>query len=215
MTDTTARLPVVVLISGGGTNLQALIDATAAGAPFEVRGVISNRPGAHGLQRAAEAGIATRIVDHTRYPDRDSFDQALAEAIESFAPRLVILAGFMRILTDAFALRFAGRMLNIHPSLLPAFQGLRTHRRALEAGVDQHGASVHFVTAELDGGPVIAQVKVAVEPGDSESTLAARVLQREHELLPQVVNWFADGALRLQGDKVWLHGEQLREPVQC
>lgn len=215
MTATAAKLPVVVLISGGGTNLQALIDAANAGAPFEICGVISNRPGVRGLQRATDAGIATCVVDHTRYPDRDSFDRALAEAIESFTPRLVVLAGFMRILTDAFVLRFAGRMLNIHPSLLPAFQGLHTHRRALEAGVDQHGASVHFVTAELDGGPVIAQVKVTVEPGDTESTLAARVLQREHELLPQVVNWFAAGTLRLQDDKVWLHDEQLSEPVQC
>ena len=215
MTAGNGRLPVAVLISGSGTNLQALIDAAAAGAPFAVCAVISNRPAAPGLDRAAAAGIPSRVVDHTAFPDRDAFDAALAAAIESFAPRLIVLAGFMRILGNAFVERFAGRMLNIHPSLLPAFQGLKTHRRALEAGVAEHGASVHFVIGELDGGPVIAQAKVAVEPGDTEASLAARVLAREHVLLPQVVSWYAEGRLALHGHQVWFDDRPLPAPLQC
>ncbi len=206
-------LPVAVLISGGGTNLQALIDA--ADARYRVCGVISNRPGVLGLKRATVAGIPTRVLDHTAYTDRERFDAALADVIESFSPGLVILAGFMRILGDTFVERFAGRMLNIHPSLLPAFQGLHTHRRALAAGVREHGASVHFVTSELDGGPVVAQARVAVEPGDTETVLAARVLSREHELLPQVVAWFAEGRLQLRDGQISFDGEPLRAPLQC
>ena len=209
------RLPVVVLISGGGTNLQALIDASAEGQPFKIRGVISNRPGVRGLQRANAADIPTQVIDHTAFPDRESFDATLAAAIDAFGPRLVVLAGFMRILTDDFVDRFAGRMLNIHPSLLPAFQGLHTHRRALQEGVREHGASVHFVTSELDGGPVIAQARVPVLGGDTESDLAARVLQREHQLLPQVVDWFAQGKLQLRGDRVWFEDSPLQAPIQC
>lgn len=215
MSGNNGRLPVVVLISGSGTNLQALIDAAAAGAPFRIDGVISNRPGVHGLERARAAGIETKVIDHTDYPDREHFDAALADAIDRFGPELVVLAGFMRILTDGFVARYNGRMLNIHPSLLPAFQGLHTHRRALEAGVREHGASVHFVTGELDGGPVIAQARVPVHNGDDEATLAARVLQREHELLPRVVSWFADGELRLADEHVWLHGRPIDAPAQC
>jgi phosphoribosylglycinamide formyltransferase-1 len=209
------KLPVVVLISGGGTNLQALIDASAEGHPFEIRGVISNRPGVHGLQRADAAEIPTQVIDHTAFPDRESFDATLAAAIEAFGPGLVVLAGFMRILTNGFVDRFAGRMVNIHPSLLPAFQGLHTHRRALQAGVREHGASVHFVTSELDGGPVIAQARVPVLGGDTESDLAARVLQREHQLLPQVVDWFAQGKLQLRDDLVWFEDSPLEAPIRC
>jgi phosphoribosylglycinamide formyltransferase-1 len=215
MTRCDGRLAVVVLISGSGTNLQALIDGAAAGAPFAVCAVISNRPGAPGLERAQTAGIPTRVVDHRTFPDRDGFDAALGDTIASFEPGLIVLAGFMRILTTKFVERFAGRMLNIHPSLLPDFQGLDTHRRALEAGVREHGASVHFVTAELDGGPVIAQARVAVEPGDTASTLAARVLAREHELLPRVVSWFAEGRLAMRGHRVWFDGAPLQAPLQC
>ncbi len=215
MNSSEGRLPVVVVISGSGSNLQALIDAAIDGLPFRVCGVISNRPGAQGLQRAGTAGIPTRVVDHTAFPDRDSFDAALAQAIDEFQPRLVVLAGFMRILTNAFVNRFAGRMLNIHPSLLPAFQGLHTHRRALQEGVTEHGASVHFVTGELDGGPVIAQARVTVLGGDTESELAARVLQREHQLLPQVVCWYAQGKLQLRDDQVWFEDSPLRAPIQC
>lgn len=209
------RPPVVVLISGNGSNLQALIDAADDGEPFRVCGVISNRPGVRGLQRASAAGIPSLVLDHTGFADRASFDAALADAIEGFAPRLVVLAGFMRILTDDFVNRFAGRMLNIHPSLLPEFQGLHTHRRALQQGVSEHGASVHFVTAELDGGPVIAQARLAVEADDTESTLAARVLQREHQLLPLVVAWFATGRLQLRGNRVWFDNAPLQAPMQC
>ncbi|MCB1723125.1 MAG: phosphoribosylglycinamide formyltransferase [Chromatiaceae bacterium] len=214
VTTGTTPLSVVVLISGGGTNLQALID-TAPRRGFRIAGVISNRPAVKGLARAAAAGIATRVVDHTAHPDRAGFDAALAAAIDAFAPDLVVLAGFMRILTPAFVDRYRGRMINIHPSLLPAFQGLHTHRRALEAGVAEHGASVHFVTAELDGGPVIAQARVAVEADDDEDRLAARVLAREHVLLPQVVEWFALGRLAMRDGRVWFDGTAIAQPLPC
>ena len=215
MTTAATRLPVVVLISGSGTNLQALIDSAAGGAAYRIRGVISNRPGVRGLERAAAAGIPTRVVDHRLFPDRERFDAALAEAIDALDPGLVVLAGFMRILTSGFVRHYTGRMINIHPSLLPAFQGLNTHRRALEAGVREHGASVHYVTDELDGGPVIAQTRVAVLPGDDEATLAARVLAREHRLLPQVVSWIAEGRLRLRDDLVFFDGAALARPLAC
>jgi len=210
----TQRLPVVVLISGGGTNLQALIDDAGPDAGYEIVGVISNRPGVRGLERAASASIPTRVVDHTGFPDRAAFDTALADTIDPLHPGLVVLAGFMRILTNGFVDRYLGRMINIHPSLLPAFQGLNTHQRALDAGVTEHGASVHFVTGELDGGPIIAQARVPVMPNDDAPTLAARVLQREHQLLPRVVRWFAGGTLRLDGQQVRLDGQRLAEPVQ-
>jgi phosphoribosylglycinamide formyltransferase-1 len=206
-------LPVVVLISGGGTNLQALLDDAADDAGYRIAGVISNRPGAFGLARATSAGVITQVIDHRTFANRATFDATLADAIDRMQPGLVVLAGFMRILTDAFVDRFAGRMINIHPSLLPAFQGLNTHQRALDAGVETHGASVHFVTSELDGGPVIAQVHVPVMPDDNAETLAARVLLREHELLPQVVRWFAADQLSLRGEQVWLHGTPISEPV--
>lgn len=214
MTAPNSPLPVVVLISGSGSNLQALIDG-AGDQHFRIQGVISNRPQAGGLARAAEAGIATRVIDHKDYPDRAAFDMALAEAVDAFDPGLVVLAGFMRILTTAFVNRYAGRMINIHPSLLPDFQGLDTHSRALAAGVSEHGASVHFVTAELDGGPVIAQTRVAVEAGDDAKRLAARVLRREHALLPQVVGWFASGRIALRDGQVWMDGNRLQAPLQC
>ncbi len=215
MTERADKLSVVVLISGSGTNLQALIDAQGETCPFVITAVISNRPQARGLERAQGAGIATQVIDHTDYPDRDSFDRALGDAIEAYRPGLIVLAGFMRILTDAFVDRFSGHMVNIHPSLLPAFQGLHTHRRALEADVSEHGASVHFVTGELDGGPVIAQARVPVEAGDDEETLAARVLKREHVLLPQVVSWFAEGRLAMRDGRVWFDGQLLGEPLPC
>ena len=215
MTAGQALLPVVVLISGSGTNLQALIDGAAAGQPYRICGVISNRPGARGLDRASSAGIPTRVLDHTAFADRTGFDAALGDAVESFEPGLVVLAGFMRILGDAFVERFAGRMLNIHPSLLPAFQGLHTHRRALEAGVSEHGASVHFLTSELDGGPVVAQARVPVESGDTETILGARVLAREHELLPQVVTWFAEGRLEMRDGQIRFDTVPLHSALQC
>jgi phosphoribosylglycinamide formyltransferase-1 len=206
-------MPVVVLISGGGTNLQALLDDAAGDAGYRIAGVVSNRPGVRGLERAADAGVPTHVVDHTGFADRAAFDARLADTVDALSPDLVVLAGFMRILTDAFVTRYAGRLLNIHPSLLPRYQGLHTHQRALDAGDREHGASVHFVTGELDGGPVIAQARVPVLPGDDAPTLAARVLEREHVLLPQVVRWFAAGELALHGDRVWLHGQPLDKPV--
>jgi len=208
-----ARLPVVVLISGGGTNLQALIDAAAAGQPFAIAGVVSNRPDAFGLTRAARAGIPTATVDHTAYADRESFEAALADCIDGFVPRLVCLAGFMRILTPAFVGRYRSRMLNIHPSLLPKYRGLHTHQRALDAGDAKHGATVHFVTEELDGGPRIIRARVPVRRDDTAELLAARVLEQEHRIYPLAVRWFAEGRLRLGAAGAELDGRVLGEPV--
>jgi len=208
------RLPLVVLISGNGSNLQAIIDAAAAGElPVEIRAVISNRPAAHGLTRARQAGIAAVAVDHTQFPDRASFDAALQTAIDWYQPRLVVLAGFMRILTPEFVAHYHGRMLNVHPSLLPAFRGLDTHARALAAGVKEHGVSIHFVTSELDGGPVVAQQKVAILPGDDSAALAQRVQQAEHALYSRVIRWFAEGRLTLRGNQAMLDGIPITLPA--
>jgi len=181
--------------------MQALIEA---GIP--VSAVISNRPEAAGLGIAAARGIATAVVDHRRHASRDAFDAALAAEIERHRPRLVALAGFMRVLTPAFVGRYAGRLLNIHPSLLPAFPGLHTHQRALEAGVKVHGCTVHFVTADLDHGPIVAQAAVAVRAGDDAAALAARVLEQEHVIYPRAVRWFLDGRLDLAGGAVRVRG---------
>ncbi len=192
-------LSLVVLVSGNGSNLQALIDACAEGRlPAQIRAVVSNDPAAYALHRARQALITTEVLCHRDFlGSREDYDAALANRVERYQPGLVLLAGFMRILTPVFVGRFRGRMLNIHPALLPAFRGLHTHTRALASGVKEHGASVHFVTEELDGGPVIAQTRVPVLPGDTEETLAARVLRQEHILYPRVVSWFAKGRLRL------------------
>jgi phosphoribosylglycinamide formyltransferase-1 len=208
-----AELSVVVLISGSGSNLQALIDATTNGLPARIAAVISNRADAYGLERAQRAGIPTQVLSHKGYPDRESYDAALAERIDAYQPGLVVLAGFMRILSPGFVQHYRGRMLNIHPSLLPEFRGLHTHERALEAGVTEHGASVHFVTEELDGGPLIIQARVPVLPGDDPETLAARVLRQEHRIYPRAVEWFAQGRLRLDGGRVLLDGRPLERPA--
>ena len=201
-------MKTVILISGRGSNLEALIAARDGGAlPVDIAAVISNRPGAAGLATAAAAGIAACCIDHQAFAGRDAFDAALADRIDGFAPDLVVLAGFMRILGDEFVRRYAGRLMNIHPSLLPAFPGLHTHRRALAEGVRIHGCTVHFVTPALDHGPVIIQAAVPVLDGDDEATLAARVLRQEHRIYPQAVRWFAEGRLRLAGDHVRLAGE--------
>lgn len=183
---------IVILISGRGSNMVALLDA---GIPAQIAAVISNDPAAKGLQTAAERGIATVALDHRQYPDRERFDAALAEAIDAHAPDLVVLAGFMRILTAGFVARYAGRMLNIHPSLLPSFPGLHTHRQALQSGVRVHGATVHFVTPQLDHGPIVIQAAVPVLPDDDEDRLAARVLAQEHRIYPQAVRWFCEDRL--------------------
>jgi phosphoribosylglycinamide formyltransferase-1 len=182
----------VVLISGRGSNLEALLDSS-----LPVAAVISNVPDARGLDMARKRGIVTAIVDHRCHPDRTVFDAALAEEVDRHHPDLVALAGFMRILSNAFVRRYAGRLLNIHPSLLPAFPGLHTHRRALEAGVRVHGCTVHFVTAALDGGPIVIQAAVPVLAEDTEERLAARVLVEEHRIYPQAVRWFCEGRLTL------------------
>ena len=205
---------VVVLVSGRGSNLQALLDARDRGElPIDIRAVISNRPDAPALSRAAAAGIATATVDDRDHPDRQSFDRALMSAIDRHRPDLVLLAGFMRVLGDELVDHYRGRMLNIHPSLLPAFRGLDTHRRALEAGAREHGATVHFVTAELDGGPAVLQARVPVRADDDPDRLAARVLEREHRIYPLAVRWFAEGRLRFNGDTVWFDGQPLEHPL--
>ena len=203
---------IVILISGRGSNMQSLLAAAADGSlSVRVVAVLSNRPGAAGLETAGAAGIPTRVIDHTLYPDRESFDAAMAEAIDAFSPDLVVLAGFMRILSNGFVERYAGRMMNIHPSLLPMFPGLHTHRRALEEGVRIHGCTVHFVTPTLDHGPIIIQAAVPVLDGDDEASLAARVLAQEHRIYRQAVRWFAEGRLRLRDGRVEVTGQQSAE----
>ncbi|WP_054284571.1 phosphoribosylglycinamide formyltransferase [Gulbenkiania mobilis] len=191
---------IVILISGRGSNMQAIVEATPPGA--RIAAVISNRPDAAGLAWAAARGIATVALDHKAYPSREVFDAALAEAVDGFTPDLVVLAGFMRILTAGFTRRYEGRMLNIHPSLLPAFTGLHTHARAIEAGCKVAGCTVHFVTAELDHGPIVAQGVVPVHDADTPDTLAARVLQVEHQLYPAAVRWFVEGSLVIEDGRV-------------
>ncbi|MCB1667120.1 MAG: phosphoribosylglycinamide formyltransferase [Porticoccaceae bacterium] len=201
---------IVVLISGSGTNLQAFIDAIANGSLHaEISAVISNKNGVKGLQRANSAGIPTEVIDHRAYESRESFDAQLADCIERYQPDLVILAGFMRILTPGFVNRFLGKMLNIHPSLLPKYQGLNTHQRAIEAGDKEAGTTVHFVTPELDGGPIIVQARVPVIPGDNVDSLAARVLLEEHKIYPMAAEWFCQGRLELTTSGVTLDGKRL------
>lgn len=203
-------LRVVVLISGSGSNLQALIDGVAAGnLPIEIVAVISNRPDVMGLSRAANAGIQTLVLDHKGFASREAFDQELMRAIDSYTPGLIVLAGFMRILTPEFTHHYLGRMLNIHPSLLPKFQGLHTHQRAIDAGETRHGVTVHFVTAELDGGPAIVQAVVPVIKTDDANLLAKRVQRQEHVIYPLAVKWFAQGDLRMVDGKAELKGELL------
>jgi phosphoribosylglycinamide formyltransferase-1 len=198
----------VVLISGNGTNLSAILKAAEApDYPAEVVAVISNKADATGLVLAQEAGIATELVPSQGVTDREVYDQALLSAIDRYQPGLIILAGFMRILTPAFVLHYAGRMINIHPSLLPSFTGLHTHQRALDAGVHVHGCTVHFVTAELDHGPMIIQAAVPVYVDDDAHKLAARVLKEEHRIYPQAVRWFAEGRLKVVGQRVLLADE--------
>lgn len=194
---------IVILISGRGSNMEAIVRACQSEKwPAEVAAVIANRPDAGGLAYAADQGIATALVDHTQFPDRASFDAALAACIDGFAPDVVVLAGFMRILTDGFVQHYAGRLLNVHPSLLPSFPGTRTHQRALAEGVKVHGATVHFVTPELDHGPIVLQAALPVLPEDDEASLAQRLLVQEHLIYPQAVRWFVEGRLHVQNGVV-------------
>lgn len=201
---------LVILISGSGSNLQAFIDSIARGELHaRIVAVISNKAEAGGLQRAANAGIATEIVDHKQFSSREDFDIALRERVEIYRPDLVILAGFMRILTPEFLRPFHGKLLNIHPSLLPKYPGLNTHQRALDAGDEYAGATAHFVTEELDGGPAIVQASVLIEGGDTATAIAARVLQIEHHIYPLAAQWYAQGRLRLQDKRAMLDDKPL------
>ncbi len=194
---------IVILLSGRGSNMEAIVQRCAEqGWPARVVAVLSNRPDAEGLAFAARHGIATSVVDHRAFESREAFDEVLARCVESFEPDLVLLAGFMRVLGPAFVQRFEGRVLNVHPSLLPAFTGLHTHRRALEAGCQAVGATVHFVTAELDHGPIVMQSVVPVRAGDTPHTLAQRVLATEHVIYPQSVLWFVQGKLQRAAGRV-------------
>ncbi len=194
---------IVILISGAGSNLQAIVNACAEQAwAARVAAVISNRADAPGLRFAAERGIACEVLDHRTAPSREDYDRELARRIDAHAPAAVVLAGFMRLLTPWFVRRYEGRLINVHPSLLPAFAGLHTHRRALEAGVKLHGATVHLVTPEVDAGPIVAQAAVPVLDDDTEASLAARVLEQEHRIYPQAVRALLEGRLRVQGQRV-------------
>jgi phosphoribosylglycinamide formyltransferase-1 len=192
---------IVILISGRGSNMQAVLEAKLAAA---IAAVISNNPSAKGLQIARDAGVDAQVVNHRDYPDRTSFDKALANTVAAYRPDLIVLAGFMRILTKEFIERFSGRIMNIHPSLLPAFPGLDTHRRAIDEGVKLHGCTVHFVTPALDHGPIVIQAAVPVLPDDDEERLAARVLEQEHTIYAQAIRWFLDDQLAIEGNRVKL-----------
>ncbi len=196
------KLSIVALISGRGSNLKAIIDA--ANPLVNISAVISNRPQAAGLSYAQQAGISTEVLDHKDFATRLEFDIALQECIDKYQPQLVVLAGFMRILSSEFVKHYKGRLINIHPSLLPKFKGLDTHKRAIEAGEKEHGATVHFVTEDLDAGPIILQARVPILVDDTEESLAARVLQQEHKIYPEAIQIFAEGSLQLQGQKVLL-----------
>jgi len=198
---------IVVLISGSGSNLQAILDACSAGfIDGKVTAVLSNKAKAYGLYRAKKAGAKAIVLDHKGYADRAAYDQDLIATIDQHQPDLVVLAGFMRILTPEFVQHYQGRLLNIHPSLLPKYQGLNTHQRAIDAGDTEHGCSVHFVTAELDGGPVILQAKVPIFPDDDAEAVAQRVHEQEHRIYPLVVRWFCQNRLQQQSDKALLDG---------
>ncbi len=195
---------IAILISGRGSNMQAVLDARL---DATIAAVISNNPSAGGLALARSRGVETAIVNHREYPDRAGFDKVLGEKIASYRPDLIVLAGFMRILTPAFIERFNDRIMNIHPSLLPAFPGMDTHRRALEEGVRVHGCTVHFVTPDLDHGPIVVQAAVPVLPDDDEQRLAARVLEQEHRIYPQAIRWFLDGRLAIENGRVRIAGD--------
>ncbi len=201
---------IVILISGRGSNMEAIVHAQL---PARIAAVISNRPDAAGLKFATQSGIPTAVVDDREFPARDAFDAALAKAIDGHAPDLVALAGFMRVLTQGFVKRYEGRLINIHPSLLPAFSGLHTHRRAIEEGVKMHGCTVHFVTPEVDRGPVIIRAEVAVRPGDTEESLAARVLSQEHRIYPIAVRWFLEDRLVVENGTVRVNAADARQTL--
>lgn len=201
---------IVVLISGSGSNLQAIIDACLSGEiSGTIRAVFSNVPDAYGLTRARQAGIATEVLEPKAFADRAAYDMALADIIDNYQPDLIVLAGYMRILSPAFVNRYTGMLLNIHPSLLPKYPGLHTHSQALANGDAEHGTTVHFVTEELDGGPIILQAKIPLTSGDTETDVIKRVQVQEHRIYPLVVGWFVDGRLAMRDGKAWMDGEIL------
>jgi phosphoribosylglycinamide formyltransferase-1 len=211
----TPRQPIVILISGRGSNMRSLIERSqAADAAYFAVSVISDRADAGGLEIARHLGVEARAVPRATGSERVDYDRTLAAAITEYSPALIVLAGFMRILGAQFVERFAGRILNIHPSLLPKYSGLHTHRRALEAREAEHGVTVHFVTEQLDGGPPVLQARVPILPGDTETTLSQRVLIQEHIIYPLAVNWFCQGRLRCEAGKALLDGRPLNEPIQ-
>lgn len=211
----TPRLNIVVLISGSGSNLQAIIDAISAGRLHaDISAVISNRPDVKGLERAELAGLIAKTLDHTQFDNRESFDQALMQLIDQYQPGLIVLAGFMRILTDDFVQHYTGRMLNIHPSLLPEFRGLDTHQRALQAGVKQHGVSIHYVSNELDGGPLVLQAVIDVLADDNEQSLQQKIHQQEHIIYPMVIEWVAQHRLEIINQQVHLDKKPLDTPAK-
>jgi len=211
----TQALNIVVLISGSGSNLQAIIDAIAAGKLFaKISAVISNRPNVKGLERAERAGIQTHTLDHTEFESREAFDQQLMQTIDQYNPELIILAGFMRILTDELVGHYAGRMLNVHPSLLPEFRGLNTHQRALEAKVAQHGVSIHYVSNELDGGPLVLQAVIDVQTNDTAESLQNKIHALEHVIYPMVIEWVAQHKLKIINHQVYLDNQLLTSPAK-
>ena len=215
MSSPAVRAKVVALVSGRGSNLRNIVERARAGdLPVEVRAVVSDKDDAGAITWARAQGIECATLPPRAFPDRERYDAALSALVGGYEPDLVLMAGFMRILGPAFVDRFEGRCLNIHPSLLPKYRGLHTHRQVLEAGDREHGASVHFVTRELDGGPVVIQARVPVRDDDDEATLAARVLEQEHRIYPEAVDWFATGRLRFQDGAAWLDGRRLDAPVQ-
>jgi phosphoribosylglycinamide formyltransferase 1 len=209
------RQPIVILVSGRGSNMRALIERSrTADAAYSVAAVLSDRADAGGLEVARQLGVDARAVPRPAGSERAGYDRVLAAAVTEYSPSLIVLAGFMRILSAEFVERFAGRILNIHPSLLPKYAGLHTHRRALEAREAEHGVTVHFVTEQLDGGPPVLQARVPILPGDTETTLSQRVLIQEHIIYPLAVNWFCQGRLRCEAGKAQLDGRPLLKPVQ-
>ena len=215
MSSPAVRAKVVALVSGRGSNLRVIVERARAGElPVEVRAVVSDKEDAGAIAWARAQGIECATLPPRAFPDRERYDAALSALVGGYEPDLVLMAGFMRILGPAFVDRFEGRCLNIHPSLLPKHRGLHTHRQALAAGDREHGASVHFVTRELDGGPVVLQARVPVRDDDDEATLAARVLEQEHRIYPEAVGWFATGRLRCHDGAAWLDGQRLNAPLQ-
>jgi phosphoribosylglycinamide formyltransferase 1 len=205
-----SAMPIVVLLSGAGSNLQAIIDAIATGTlPVTIKAVISNKPDAPGLARAAKQNIDTVVLSPTQFDSRAKYDNALMAVIDRFAPKLVVLAGFMRILSEPFVRHYRGRLINIHPSLLPKYKGIATHEKVLAAGETEHGCSIHFVTEALDSGPVISQARLTVSPNDTAKSLATRVHTLEHSLYPKVIGWFCEGRVTLENHRVYLDGKPL------